>query len=48
MTNNEVFETIKNNLTTNYNNQLRKLKELKEQLLIAEQNQDNKKVYICK
>lgn len=47
MTNNEIFETIKNNLTTNYNNQLRKLKELKEQLLIAEQNQDNKKVAIC-
>ena len=47
MTNNEIFETINNNLLTNYNNQLKKIKKLKEQLLIAEQSQDNKKVAIC-
>ena len=35
MTNNEIFETINNNLLTNYNNQLKKIKKLKEQLLIA-------------
>lgn len=44
MTKNEIFETIKNNNLINYQNQLKKLKELKEQLLESEKNKDTKKI----
>ena len=44
MTNNENFEKIKNNLLNNYQLQLKKLKELKEQLLNSKQNNDTRKI----
>lgn len=44
MTNNENFENIKANLSSYYKSQLNKLKELKEQLLEAQKDNDTRKV----
>lgn len=44
MTNNENFEKVKNNILKNYQNQLEKIKQLKEQLLESERNNDIRKI----
>lgn len=44
MTNNENFENIKDNLFKHYQSQLEKLKEVKEQLIESQQNNDTRKI----